>query len=184
MKKILFLILFISVNFSFGQKTKKQLEVLKIVNSKMFYSPEVLVEDIAGGIKWGVLDFDEYEIGCIGYYVGKKQAEGKIKELRKLTYLQIFKNSKKECENKSKKDEYNNTKFTTIEQFKLDTEIAIKNQVIEKTQKNIECALKYLNESKKLAIDTRKNTYEEIFENGAVLCGNPNALKEMEIIED
>lgn len=96
MKKILLLFTLISA-FIFCQNTEKQKEVAKIYNSKMFYNDEIFLKDLEGAVKYGVVDYNDKEIECLGYYIGKMKADGKLSELRKYKYEEIFWFSEAEC---------------------------------------------------------------------------------------
>lgn len=98
MKKLillLFVLLFVS---GFGQKTAKQLEVQKIFNNKKFHNDDIYLKDLEGAIKHGVIDYTEAEVECLGYYIGRMKATGKIQELQKYKYEEIYWFSEADCQ--------------------------------------------------------------------------------------
>ena len=98
MKKLvlfLFAFLFVSV---FSQKTTKQQEVATIFNNKKFYNDDIYLKDLEGAIKHGVVDYTEAEVECLGYYIGRQKALGKLQELRQYKYEEIYWFSEAECQ--------------------------------------------------------------------------------------
>lgn len=98
MKKIYILLcsfLFIS---GFSQKTAKQLEVQKIFNTKKFYNNDIYLKDLVGAVKHSVVDYTKAEAECLGYYIGRMKASGKLEELRKYNYEEIYWMSEAECQ--------------------------------------------------------------------------------------
>lgn len=98
MKKLLLLFFAILFTSGFSQKTAKQKEVLKIYNAKKFYNDDIFLKDLEGAVKYGVLDYNQAEIECLGYYIGRMKALGKLEELRKYKYEEIYWFSEAECQ--------------------------------------------------------------------------------------
>ena len=98
MKKLILLLFVFLFTLGFSQKTAKQLEVQKIFNTKKFYNDEIFLKDLEGAIQYGVVDFTEAEVECLGYYIGRMKASGKLQELRKYKYEEIYWMSESECQ--------------------------------------------------------------------------------------
>ncbi|QOW09938.1 hypothetical protein Q73A0000_05965 [Kaistella flava (ex Peng et al. 2021)] len=98
MKKLLLFLWALLFSFGYSQKTVKQKEILKIYNSKKFYNDDIFLKDLEGAIKYGVLDHNEAEIECLGYYIGRMKTLGKLQELRKYKHEEIYWMSEAECQ--------------------------------------------------------------------------------------
>lgn len=98
MKKLLLLLFALLFSFGFSQKTTKQKEIVKIFNNKKFYNDDIYLKDLEGAIKHGVVDYTKAEVECLGYYIGKQKAVGKLEELRKYKYEEIYWFSEAECQ--------------------------------------------------------------------------------------
>lgn len=98
MKKLILLLFAFFFTLGFSQKTAKQLEVQKIFNNKIFHNEDIYLEDLKGAIIHDVVDYTKSEAECIGYYIGRMKATGKLEELRKYKYEEIYWFSEAECQ--------------------------------------------------------------------------------------
>jgi len=98
MKKLIILLFAFLFSLGFSQKTAKQLEVAKIFNNKKFHNDDIYLKDLEGAIKHGIVDYTEAEVECLGYYIGRQKALGKLQELQKFKYEEIYWMSEAECQ--------------------------------------------------------------------------------------
>lgn len=159
--------------------TKKEQSILDNYMNKKFVNENVFIADLKKVILEGLYIPTEYEADCAGRLIGNARKDKY--NLRNKTYEEIWDGARNFCieyvdshrENKALKvDEnnqqlFNNKTFTQKDVFISD----IKKYNSLYSEKQIKCAILFIDQALAGNYNISKNTYQEIFENGGALCG-------------
>lgn len=191
MKKLILLPLVFLFGLGFSQITKVDdnmvealmkrdltLQEQKTLNNymnKKFIDANVLMADTEKIIKAGLYIPTEYEAECAGGLISRAKKDGH--SLKKYTYEQLWDAAGDYCReyvepyrNNNQLKKYYNTKFTNLVDFEADSNILITQHVLNITEKELQCAIRFIKSAYNEGYDPTKNTYEEILENGKAIC--------------
>lgn len=151
--------------------TQQEQKTLGAYMNKKFVDANVLMADTEKIVKAGLYIPTEYEAECAGRLITKAKKDGH--SLKKYTYEQLWDAAGNYCrdyvDNNQLKKFYNK-KFEDLVDFEAESNILITSGVLKITDKELECAIRFVKSAYNEGYDPTKNTYEEIIENGKAIC--------------
>ncbi len=157
--------------------TQKEQTMLDNYMNKKFVNANIFMADTKKIIKeWLYVPIEE-EAECAGILIARANKDGY--KLTNKTYEQIWDAAGNYCreyyypslEAKELK-KYNDTKFNNLTDFRFETKRLMTSKVLKITESEYECAIRFIKSAFDEGYDVTKNTYEEIIENGKVICDN------------